>query len=224
MPKVSTLQLSINGEQKMFPVHYSKNEKFTLKDFPADILKVAGVTDNEELCERRRNLFPTEADLKSWYDEVLQLLHEKQKTTRKVIVYSINATQALFANYILEEDGYARLDVKPGFTQELINQTFNSDFGEACQGIWKLGINFRIMFEQNFDGLKYFHCNPDGTIGNQNTVNGIKDIVIDYTPEREVFFQQVRQAMSDMLLKILQTMINPAKLVEFIDANQKLIG
>ncbi len=91
-------------------------------------------------------------------------------------------------------------------------------------GKLELGIEFQILFEQNLDGLHYFYCDrDDGSMGNQMTVAN-SSIVIDYTPERELFFIGIRESMSGLLKKMLDTMIEPEKLISFIDANQKLIG
>ena len=51
-----------------------------------------------------------------------------------------------------------------------------------------------------------------------------QSIIIDYTPEREIFLKNMQTRMKDMFLKVMSAMMDEEKFVEIMDKNIKLLA
>lgn len=205
MPKVSSVTLTIKGELKEYAIHYLKQDKFYIKDFPEDVFRLV----NSVTCDLTRagKQFETEQELTDYYEEFVKRYHEIISQTRKVIAYHISAPLAFRS--------------LPEVAREVSDK-----LGYAGQGnnIFGFTINYGVFLQRIGNGTTFFTIQPDGSTGGIAHFEFKQSIIIDYTPEREAFLENMKERMKEMFLKVLSFMMDEKKFMELIDSNVKLLG
>lgn len=201
MPKVSSIRFEIQGKSIDFAIHYKKSEKFFIKDFPDEVLVIA------EDFKRQGKKFETENELITYYSTLIVKFHEIISRTRKVIAYHLSAPDAFkdltgLTKEIIDKIGYVGRDKNTfGFT-----------------------IEYDILFEQTDNGKSFFNVNEDNTIGSKANFATHLSTIIDYTPERELFFINLNKRMQDIFLKVITIMADAQQFTALIDSGVKLLG
>jgi hypothetical protein len=201
MPKVSKIKFEIEGKSSEFDIHYNKEDKFFIKNFPLDIRnKVPSSGINE-------SRFETERELIEFYTNLIKEYHKIISKTKKIIAYYISAPKN-FQNFtevskkIKEMLGYAGDDKNTfGFT-----------------------VTYQICLQQTGNGNIFYDINEDGTVGKTVHVPTHMSIIVDYTPEREAFLKNMEQKMKDMFLRMIDLMMDEEKFISLVDSNIKLLG
>jgi hypothetical protein len=209
MPKVSKIKLHLKNQYgEYYEVHYNaKNAPmFSVKGLPEDFTKVTGINYYG---------YKTEAELENTiYPAVSQYKILKQ-SQRKVIIYKSSATAELTMNKI-NEGSYSGL-------LHGISTKFGS-FGHGSE-IASFGISFSVMMEiDHVSDKKYYLIKKDGSLGFSQSLN-FKEQVMEWTQEREDFFNNIYSSMREIVLKISQFIDQePEEVALLIQNNQKLLS
>lgn len=190
--------------EREFNVHYTKNEKFHLKDFPIEIVRsVPYAVDGET------SRFSTEESLVSYYTIILERFHELISKTKKVIAYRLCAPE--------------KFKYLPGVTPEMAKKLGYA--GGRDENIFGFTIEYYILMQQTDNGISYRNIDRNGTVSGLSSIGTHGLIVIDYTEEREAFFESIKKSMQEMFVKVISIMEDGDKLSLMIDqGGLKLLG
>lgn len=205
MPKVSSVKFKIKGEPKEFPIHYLKQVKFYIKDFPDEVRRIVWASTSD--FNRGSKKFETEQELIDYYKNLIDRYHDIISQTRKVIAYHISAP--------------SRFKELPKVTREIKEKLGYAGDGENEFGFT---IDYSIFLQRIGDGSAFFEVLPDGSAGRNANFAFNQSTIIEYTPEREVFLQNMKQKMQDMFLKVISVMMDEKKFTAIIDNGIKLLS
>ena len=119
MPRITTVGYRIDGEYHQYDLCYNQKKLFHITGFPEHVLRVM---DNSCVSG-----FKSEAELNTAMYVMLKAYHEQVKKTRKVIVYSLQGTNALVMNKS-GDNGYE------GFKKWVPEKLRAMDFGSDMDG------------------------------------------------------------------------------------------
>lgn len=210
MPKVSKIKLYLKYEWgEDYEIHYNAKgaPKFSVKGMPEDFTQVTDVYTYG---------FDTESDLDREIQRAVFKYRELKKTQRKVIVYKASASAELTMHRDKGEGSYC--GHLPGVSKKL------DSFGSGSE-IASFGISYRVMMEVDHTNKKQYHpIKNDGTLGHSKTI-GHREQVMDWTEEREVFFENIYSSMREMVVKMSKFIDQDAETAALlITNNQKLLG
>lgn len=204
MPKITTKQYSIAGKECSVQVWYNEQNLFHFKGFPAEVSRIAGNTEQYRLAHQ-----PTSDALYFAAKEAIKLYEEKIKQTRKVIAYEVKAPENVksikkgYQTYPRENCDWV------GYSGE------RDDFGFM--------VNYKVLFLiESGDKREFRSVMDDGTPGHME--HGGKGRIIDYTPEREKFFINLRSAFINLFDQAISYLHDPDKLILSIQSGQPLLG
>jgi hypothetical protein len=221
MPKVSKIEIRIKDITHTFDVFYSpkQDKQFHIPKFPEDILKIVGKRAYE-VAER----FERVIDLEKSVREVLEEYYERLSVQRKVIIYSLDFSQ----EFIMERKS---IDSWAGSNPEIkLPKQFNSfhSLREKTKG-YGMSFDFCVATETKGAETKYLRQwkNNKGQVemdsGGTRLQSG--EMAIDWTPEREIFFENMRDAMTKMAIKFCDFFgQDEKKLLGIMDSGTKLLS
>lgn len=209
MPKVGTIELKIKGEVKKFDLYYSSTDRFTLKNFPKDIITIVGDPVP---------YFHTEGALREWYQKTLHQYHELSETTKKVILYSI----AIPTGKVMNKQGSGSYlgyqDWVPLNVRHMINGVFGDKIPSEGFGFF---INYRIVERSDKNGVTYFkdYVDNNGGIHKHRCSKGSNEFEVDWSEKREQFFISM-ETQADLMVKNIITFFaeEPEKLLQIFDS------
>lgn len=205
MPKVSSVFFKIKGESKEYAIHYLKQDKFYIKDFPDDVFRLVNSVTSD--FTRSGEKFETEQELTDYYEKFIERYHNIISQTRKVIAYHISAPSMFRelpeVNQVKQKLGYA---------------------GGQGENVFGFTIDYGVFLQQEGNGTSFFTINTDGSAGSFAHFEFKKSIIIDHTPEREVFLENMKQRMREMFLKVISVMMDEDKFTTMIDSGMKLLA
>lgn len=203
MPKVGKIEVRFRDDEKIqqFDLWYSQKEKFFIKGLPQQFLKLL------DFCSFG---YPTEEALKNDLRDAVKKYKELLKIERKVILYRIAATAELTSNKT-GEGTYS------GNKREISNKFSSMGFGVPnCS----LGIEYVIAKEVDEGGKKYFPYREDGSLSYDMKIAKNVWGIIDWTPEREQFFQSIYGAMQELVIKLSSIFLeDDEKVAQLIDTS-----
>lgn len=184
MPKVGKIKVVIPGHLgREYSLYYSQKTKFYITEIPADFINLT-----DFITER----YETEASLKDNLMRCVRLAKEKLLTERKVIVFNIAASTHLTC--VKEGEGHYSGQL-PGISERISKMSFGPP-------LCTFGVEYYIYTEFN-DGVQkaYHQINPDGSAGQSRRVTD-NFTVIDWSEQREAFFESIYQNMAETLQKL----------------------
>jgi len=204
MAKITTKGYSIDGQHKFFEVHYTQKNGFTLKDFPLDVWKLG--TEHSHPPH-----FGSENELYTGVFHALLAYHEKRKTQKKVIRVELK----LGVHYLSNRTGRGSYEGnKAG-----IDYAFRAKVSELSFPTYGIELDYMICFLVEDNGAKLFRANENGTVGSKLNVTPEREIIIDYTPERELFMQTAMGSigkLAEMLISFFNK--EDSELTQLIDS------
>jgi len=204
MAKITTKGYTIDGQYKCFEVHYTQKNGFILKDFPGDVWKLG--TEHS-----RPPHFGSETELYTAVFHALLSYHEKKKTQKKVIRVELK----LGIHYLSNRTGRGSYEGhKAG-----IGYDFMAKVSELSFPTYGIELDYMICFLVEDNGAKLFRANDDGTVGGKLNVTPKREIIIDYTPERELFMQTAMgsiEKLAEMLISFFNK--EDSELTQLIDS------
>jgi hypothetical protein len=212
MAKVGNVEFYIKGELRRFELHYSQRDGFRAKDFPDEITRMAGTYSSG---------YATEGQLKDSLFKAIEKYHELISKERKIIAYSIMLPAEMKMNKTGEGSysGY-----RPEVPKKLHYRLRDSPLGFYGFGFL---IDYKVYAEIESNGLTYYKINSDGTKGyKDNNFDKNKNLVMDWSEEREAFFKGLHASTKAMVDKMLAFFgKEDDELLGLIDAGgQKLLG
>lgn len=184
MPKVGKITVQIPGrERKDYDLYYSQKDRFCIKGIPDDFIMLTGF---------RPEGYTTEAILWETLHVAIQTAREKLKSQRKVIVFKIAAATHL--RMVKVGDGEYQ-GYRLGISKDIDEMPFGVPM---CS----MGLEYHIYIEVN-DGIKKEYHTITGS-DSFGRINGISSLftIIDWTQEREDFFESIYESMSGLLRKL----------------------
>jgi hypothetical protein len=221
MPKVSKIEIRIKDKTHIYDVFFSpkQDKQFHIPKFPEDILKIVGKSAYE-VVER----FERVSDLEKSVREVLEEYYERMSVQRKVIIYSMDFSQEFRMNRTSIDSWAGRNPLI-----ELPKQ-FDSfcSLREKTKG-YGLSFDFCVATETKGAETKYLRQwkNDKGQIemDSGGTRLQVGEAVIDWTPEREAFFENMKEAMTKMAVKFCDFFgQDEKKLLRIMDSGTKLLS
>ncbi len=208
MPKVSTHRFKLKGEEIEIPFYYTSTKGFFAKGIPQDIRSVT-----ETFYEAN----DSEDELYRKLEDGFKKYHDFIATSRKVIGYRVHLSTDLLMN-------------KTGLgswqgTQSWVPKSFSrrGSINDRMPFGYGFVINWEIWMEVSGEDKQYHPINADGTLGHPEHRIEEKYEIIDWTPDRERAFQNIDEALTNMVKKLAETLGHKDKLIEAIDAG-RLIG
>lgn len=203
MPKITTKKYTIAGKAHEVSVWYTETNQFHFKNFPPEVGRLAGNTE-----QYRLNNQPTAHALYFAADEAIKIYEEKIKQTRKVIVYEVKAPDGVKAT----KNGYRTIPLPNcewvGYAGD------RDDFGFM--------VNYKILYAiESGEKREFRYVQEDDSAG--HVCHSVKGRIIDYSPEREQFFINLRSAFQKLFLQTVSFLHDPEKLVYSIDSGQVLL-
>ena len=206
MPRVATAVFTIKGERHEFGISYSTKDKFYLNGFPSELKNVVDSSFTRESLKPPK--FETEAELRNYYSVLIDKYHEIISKTKKVIIYHLSAPER-----------FQELD---GIPKEMAKKIGYA--GGIGENIFGFTIEYQVLFQKTDDGVQYFKVNTDGSVGYQESVPTHLITIIDYTEEREVFFENIKKNMEALFLKVINVMGDGEAFSLMIDKGLKLLS
>jgi hypothetical protein len=221
MAKVSKINISIGDNDHQFEAHYSDKLKFHVKNFPQEILLVNGewsgkIQNHERMVELENSV---RALLKEYYERI--------KSQRKVILYTLIFSQ----NFKMRQTGigsYSGDNPKIKIPSPFDGMYTSSDRGKDING-YGLVFDFCVATEITGSQTKYIRqWKSEGGIVEMEkyaTRSSKDEVAIDWTPQREAFFENMKEAMTMMAIKFCDFFgKDEKKLLDVMDSGMKLIG
>lgn len=205
MPKVSSIRFNIKGESRELAIHYLKDQKFYIKDFPDEVNRIVWQATSD--FTRAGNKFETEQELIDYYEAFLERYHKIISETKKVIAYHIAAPNKFKE---LKE-----------VTKEVKDKL---GYGGSGENQFGFTIDYGVFLMRTGDGTGFFDINEDGTAGRNANFPFNHCTIIDYTPEREAFLEGMKERMRGMFLKVISFMMDEKKFIQVMDSNTKLLN
>lgn len=184
MPEVGKIMVRFRKDEnpREFKLYYSQKEKFYIKNVPADFVRLTEFVSSHH---------STEDGIRNHLNECIKIFQEKLKTERDVILYRISASAYLTMNEI-DENHYS--GQKRGVSKRI------SDLGGSSPKCC-FGIEYKKCKEIDEGGKKYYPYKQSGTLGFEMRVEKSWS-VIEWTPEREAFFEGLYKSMENLVEKI----------------------
>lgn len=209
MPKVSNCRIQINGQYQQFDIYYNKGEKFYVKNFPEEVLKI-GKDEADKVAPTYG--FATEQLLIENLKKIVDQYHTKIKSQRHVILVQMNVTRDCFMN----KTGHGSWSGLQKWVSEdvKISTIPNGDYG--------FSFSFEHLLEVEENGKKYYIVKEDGEIGYDRHVRG-NEILIDFTEDRYSELCKLAEATHKLIAKIGEVITNKDKLSHLLDNGTKLL-
>lgn len=209
MAKVSRIQLYLKSEYgEYYEVHYNAKgaHNFSVKGLPDDFHRVTDIMPFG---------YPTEAELQNAISRGVLQYKDFKQAQRKVIVYKASATAEL-TMHKENSNGDYRGNLN-GISRKL------DSFGHGSE-VASFGITYRVMMEIDRTNKKqYHHINEDGSLGFSKNIT-TREQVMDWSEEREAFFENIYSSMREMVLKMSKFIDQDADAVALlISGNQILL-
>ena len=203
--KVGKETYRIKGELIEVELHYGRKLGFTYKGIPEDVYRMTNTHSNNYLSEKA---------LKDATERALQSWHEMIQEKRKVIVYRLFASDALVRN--------PRMDVmnpRSSDRNAQVSKKFDSSGGFHMPH-FAFGFEYKIYFELNNNGLKYFSILLNGEMctNPEHLDSSCNWNVIDFSEEREQFFKGLGDNLQNLVYKVSKFFDSP-ELLLIMDSN-----
>ncbi len=184
MPKIGKVTANFTGYAESFDLWYSQKEKFHVKGLPAHFLKT--MYDDFQPFG-----FETESDIQNTLFHKVDEYKKITKNTRRVIMYKIVASLLLTSN---KESEGCFSGKKSGISSRIAGGNFGMQDAE-------IGISYKIAEEVTMGSIKYYPLKEDGTLEFAMRLGHGNDgwSIMEYTPERELFFKNVYDRMQTLL-------------------------
>ena len=178
MPKVGTKCVNINEKRVDLILWYTQKDGFSYRGIPNELYK---------LTEFGKRVYRSEEEINTHLNESIVEYHEKAKTTKKIISYTLKAT----ANLVMNRTGeYAYTGIKLGVSKKFETE---HDFGNS----FSFGFSYRVLMETSgTDKKHYYLINEDGSTGYECKNDGL---CIDWTPAREQFFKDMAENLQKLV-------------------------
>lgn len=211
MAKVSKIKLKIkNHYGEDYEVHYNAKglPMFSVKGLPDDFKIITGVHPFG---------FNTEAELERAIVSAVEEYKRLKQVQRKVIVYSASASAELTMKKVEGTDNHY-FGTLSGISKKLDRTPPQSE--RAC-----FGISYSVMMEiDQINKKEYYPIKSDGSLGYGKLLDS-KQQVMDWSEERERFFENIYTSMRAMVLKMSNFIDqDPEEIAQLISGNQKLLG
>ncbi len=208
MPKIGFLSLNYEGERStQHEIWYSRKQLFYIKGLSAEFLGLAKV---------RSMGYETEHDLISAMRTACIKYRELKKKSKKVILYKCQASLELRMEDLGNSRGYQGL--LPGISKNI------RSFG-GFPPFASIGFEYEVAKLVD-DGVnkEYYQVNSVTGETGQYSHGGHGWQEIDYTKEREEFFESIISAMKNMVVSLSKFFGSDSeKAALFIENNQRLL-
>ncbi len=210
--KVGNIKVRIRQDEpeQSYALHYTQKDKFAVKGLPIEFLRLSGFEPS---------YFPTENQLITDLQEAIRKYNALKKTERKVIMFKVVASALLRMNKI-NQGHYEGL--KRGVSENIGNLQVSNGAG--------IEIGFKVAIEVDQGKKEYFELDDDGLPSKyQMRFSNNEWTIIDYSLEREQFFNSITDSLQEMVYKLSQFFGGDNESVaNLIDAtisnNQKLLS
>lgn len=207
MPKICRRFFQINSKHVPVDIFYTQKKQFSAVGIPEDVTRIS---------DKGFSHFETEEKLYEQINSALRVYHEKIRTSRKVIAYSLGMTTSLCMNRTGEGrwEGY----------KEWVPNTLK----KGCDSYWVRGdngygfsINWDVLMEVRDKETEYHDIHDDGSIGHRTEISQRQ--LIDWTSEREEAFREIANCLVEMVKKIAVVLGDPEKMIGMIESKGKLL-
>lgn len=203
MPKIGNESLLINGKFINIEINYSRKLQFYARGIPEEVLHVSEI---ETITA------DTEKQLLINLHQAINLYHDKIKSSKKVIAYTIYAA----AETVMNRTGVGRLEGhKPGVPKGFDHLPL------GCDGSG-FTIEWEILMEVKAKTIEYYPLN-DGVISSYKKHINPNKKIIDWTPQREQAFKNIDLALERMVINLMNKLADTKTLLYNIDNNIKLL-
>lgn len=201
MPKIGKDNFCIKGQYVEVEIWYTQKTGFYYKNLPEEV---------SVLTEFGRRRYNNEGDMKTHLLCSLTEYHDKVASRRKVIAYHLYGSAEMIMNRMDGEyNGYC--GIKPGVSAHFDHPSGGADY--------MFGFDFHILFEVTAQYTEYFCIMADGTPGHSFRKSPDRYcIVIDWTAEREQFFNDLKDKLQQLIYGISAFFDQP-NLLELMDTH-----
>ncbi len=217
MPKVGKLTTNkITGGLTDLEIHYSKKRgqyqsesgSFSIKGLPEAFLRLTAF---------RNDGYKTEEELREALDVAIKEYKDLLTKTRKIIVYSIAASDNLTKVFDVSNRFSKYNKLLPGISDKI------KSAGSEEHDI-RLSIEWEILLEVTDVTKKYYRVGEDGEAkGYETHINKMSDFVMDWTPEAEAFFLQMETSMRKMVKSLSDFFFTGDSLIKKISSTALLL-
>ncbi len=190
MPKITTFDTFIEGKYTQFEVYYSSRQGgFYIKNCPNKIAEYMEMTHYE-----------TERDILIAFKQAVDKFHEDLKVSTKIILYSISLPTGIHMNKIDSGHYSGSHERVPQKLTRLIGTIRGDD--SDCES-YGFVINHRIVTKIEAEKTTYKELENgirDGSLTRKYKI----EQEIEWTQEREDFFNSLKESTISIIEKILQ--------------------
>lgn len=199
MPKIGKDNFRIKGQYVEVEIWYTQKTGFYYKKLPEE------VSDLTEFGHRR---YTNEGEMKTHLLCCLTDYHNKIASKRKVIAYHLyGSAEMVMKRMEGEYNGYC--GIKPGVSPHFDHPSGGVDY--------MFGFDFHVLFEVTAQKTEYFRIMADGTPGGHFRKSPDRFcIIIDWTAEREQFFNDLKDKLQQLIYGVSAFFDQP-NLLELMD-------
>ncbi len=192
MPKVSHIDLKINGNLKRYDIYYNKADMFHIKGLPGELIETTRVLTTH---------YSTEARLIDTIGGAISEYHRIISSQKKVIAYRIVLPTEFYMN---KEDDGVYSGVNRSLPIKLHNKIAGFPFDNHRLGVeCGFKLEYEVLYEVNDNGTTYRRISGDGvTMGSNKSIMKYH-IIMPWSAEREAFFNMIQDNTKDMIFKML---------------------
>ncbi len=202
MPKVSKISIEIKGQKQVFDIFFNSKEHFHIKNFPEEIIRVTSVViDGQSTLDMLIKVIK----------EAVDKYHQISKTQRKVIVYRMMLSSAMYMN---RDGNHMGSNSYMGYQQWVPDSVRGGD-GKIKSTPFRsmeytIGLEYRIYMETQLARKQYFQINNEGTLNHETHEDSLRGwFIIDWTEERENSLENITKGMTSLAQKMGEILLNP---------------
>lgn len=196
MTKIAKTNITVRGELHQVEIHYTRERQFFYRGIPEEVLAIT---------QFRNQHYASERELTQALRIALEEYHEKVKTQRKMILYSLYGSSTLVMNRI-EQGMYCG-----------VKDNVSRKFQTTSSAKYLFGFDFDIVLEVSAQKIEYYFMNDEGIACNRMIRPlGCTMHLIEWTPQREHFFRDMAAQMQKLVLSVSEFFDKP-DMLELID-------
>lgn len=192
MAKIGKDGITIKGEFHALELHYSSKTGFSYKGLPDEFVKMMAWN------ERR---YYKEDEMRNALITKVREYHERIAKSRKVIVIRLGGAAEMIYNKVARGHYSGH---KPD-----VNKLFESFVNAPT---YCFGFEYNIMLETDSNGVHYNYYTDLGGVGARSNSIFKDRLVIDWTPEREKFLEDLGEKVQQLVYGVSAFFSDPEAL------------
>lgn len=194
MAKIGKTHTTVNNQFTVLEVHYNQSRGFFHKGLPHEVYELTELGKTKHLSEK---------DLGIALYCALEEYHEKTKKQRKVILFELLGSSELINNKTESVNGTMYSGTKNGVSDKFASSRGNGEYS--------FGFTHHILLETVAKNKEYHCIDKDDNITRryQRDMNERGINIIDWTPEREQFFLELKEQLFNLIVGVSTFFDNP---------------